>query len=193
MASKTDLTTAQEAFYSALKRSQETVADLRLARTGRRGGTGEMAAVEPSPAMMGRSAFVGEVPQPPRRPRRTPSQLRISAEGMSSNDFRATMLLAKRLRWLGAENETAEIVCLDEGLRFRNGNARFTCKGLQSFWTRAGNEPPPVRYTSESLEQVLDSKPVAVFMDPDKAPAGVRGYIKVVLDEPHVCMLLREE
>jgi hypothetical protein len=192
MAPKTDLPSVQEAFYVALKKSQDTVADLRLARTGKRGGTQEMLAIEPSAEMMGRTMFVAEAQPNGRTPhrRRTPSQMRISAPGMGDDEFQATLQLVKRLRELGTTTG-AEIVCLDEGLRFRNGNAKFTCKGLQSFWTRVGAEPPSIRYTSESLEDVLLTNPVAVFMDPDRVPLVVPGYIQAILEEPYVCMLIR--
>ena len=191
MATKSDLVDAQEAFYAALKRSRETLADLRKSRTGKRGGTAEMIALESSSSeVMGRVTLVTPTPVPRRK---TPSQMRVSAQGMSDNDFAATLLLINRLRVLGEREEKADIVCLDERAQFQNGhNPQFSCKGLQSFWTRTGKEPPVVRYTSAPLGDVLADQPVAIFMNPAKAPEQVRGYIRVVLDEPNVCMFLRE-
>ena len=188
-----DLATAQEAFYSALKRSADTVASLRLARTGHRRGTAEFEAQEPSPQMLGRVALVPEeTASRPARPRRTPSQMRVSSPEMTESEFQATLMLIRRLQQLG-EEEDVEIVCLSKSERFRNGNAKFTCKGLQSFWTRSGKVPPRVYHSDEELPQVIARKPVAIFMDPDLAPCEVSGYIKVVLDEPHFCLLLRAD
>jgi len=199
MAKTTELASAQEDFYAALRKSADTVADLRLARTGRRGGTGEWEAAEVSEAM-GRMALVPNDPSPPptKPMKRTPSQIRISApdvltsEGVSKTDFNAIIMLINRLKALGDE-DTAEIVCLDDGSRIRNGNSKFSCQGIQAFWLRSGKIPPTVRYAvDESLEQAVASRPIAVFICPDRAPVGdVKGYIKVILEDPYVCMFLR--
>lgn len=187
MATKTELATAQEAFYSALKKSAATVASLRLSRTGKRGGTAEIEAVQPNTETMGGGTLVGV------RRKRRPSMMRVSTPEMSESEFQATMMLIRRLQHLENE-ENAEILCIDHGgARFRNGHAKFTCKGLSSFWTRAGKTPPTVIHTKEPLYKVIARDPIAVFMDPDETPDIVTGYIKVILEEPFVCMLIRQD
>jgi hypothetical protein len=118
----------------------------------------------------------------------TPPPLQVSVTGTGS-DFDSILMLMRRLRQLS--DEVGEIVCVDENMDFSNGHGRTTATGFLSFWTRAGKEPPPVRYTNESLEQVLDEQPIAILLDPSKAPEEVSGYIRAVLDDPHVCVLLR--
>jgi hypothetical protein len=145
-----ELGSAQEAFYSALRRSTQTVSELKQSRRA----TQELPALEMD---------------------------------------QATMALVQRLSTLGSSDEAGEILCLAEDLRFRNGAEGFSCAGIQSFWTRAGREAPPVKYTSEPLEDALDRRPVAIFMHPDAAPDNVPGYIQATLSEPHICMLLRED
>ena len=122
---------------------------------------------------------------------RRPSQIRVSVTG-SGSDFQSILLLMRRLKQI-SDMDGGEIVCIDEELDFTNGHGETTCSGFQSFWTRDGKEPPPVRYTNETLEQVLDHKPIAVLMSPANAPGEVSGYIQVVLTDPHVCFLLRRD
>lgn len=192
MATKQDLASAQEAFYSALRQSESTVADMRFARTGSRRGTQETDAVEPPASLASRSATPTKPRFRPLSRRRRLSQIQITAGSKTDSDLQATLMLVKRLCALGSTEGSAEIVCLDNGSRLKVKPAQFTCKGLQGFWTRTGKRPPAVRYTEDTLDQVLDTNPLAIFMDPVLAPDTVPGYIKVVLDDPCVCMLLRE-
>jgi hypothetical protein len=101
-------------------------------------------------------------------------------------------MLLNRLKSL-SDDDHGEIVCIDEKMDFSNGHGKRTCSGVQSFWTRVGKDPPPVRYTSESLGQVLEGHPIAILLAPEKAPEEVSGYIKAVLTDPHVCFMLRRE
>ena len=179
--SKATATAAQEDFYRALKKSMETVATLRKSRA-------------PLTVAMERTSIEEPLDREPtcRVPQRrtlTPSKLKVSVGAHS--DFQAVLMLIRRLSRL-SEAEVGEIVCLDH-VKLSNGhNKAFSCKGLQSFWTRAGKTPPPVRFTEASLKEALNERPVAIFMDPTKAPDKVDGYLRVSLDEPYVCLLLRE-
>lgn len=175
------LGTAQEAFNAALSRSAETVTSLRRRRTRE---TAELPAVN-----MGRLAYE-TAKQPAAVPVRH-NKMRITIPGMNSlTDFDAVIMLIERLSQLSNE-ERGEIICRDRDQLVEDNNG-FTCAGFQSLWTRAGKEPPTVRYTDAPLAQVFDEKPVAVFTDPKDAPENVAGYLRVVLEQPRVCMYLRK-
>jgi len=173
-----ELGSAQEAFALALKHTIETVASLRAQRRRTTKTTAELPVVE-----MG-------MPPPETRGRR-PSKIKVSVTG-SGSDFQSILLLLNRLKQL-SDTGGGEIVCIDENMDFSNGHGRTTSEGVQSFWTRVGKEPPPIRYTSETLEQVLEARPIAILMAPEKAPEEVSGYIVAVLTDPHVCFMLRRD
>jgi len=189
MSEKTEkLGSVQEAFYAALNQSAKHVEQLRKSRLK---STAELPAIT-----MGRATHIPEAPgSEPKEPERKRvrvrnSKLRITIPGLPrGNDFQAIMMLIDRLTRISQE-DNGEIFCLGDASD-RNGTPGFTCSGLQSFWTRAGKEPPKVRHTDAELDIILRLNPVAIFMEPARAPDSVDGYMRVILTDPHVCLLLR--
>ena len=182
---KRTLGSIQEAFYAAVRQSQETAAHLRLTRKALQPvGAGEGTRYAPS-AEFG----VAEHHSKQARYRSKTPTLRISTGGGTS-EFQATKQLIRRLARISEDQ--GEIICL--GRPQPNGPPKgFSCKGLQSFWTREGRTPPELCYTDASLYDVLETNPLAVFMDPAKAPGRVSGYLRVCLTDPRVCLFLREQ
>lgn len=210
MTSKT-MESAQEAFYAALRQSAQTVTDLKRSRLK---GTAELpalqidkegqaqiaaaiAAEEANKAMESASPEQAQEKRSRWRRRRSTSKIHITIpkvhKRQKTSEFEATMALVKRLSTLGSEDEAGEIICLSSGIKDHPSNSGFSCSGIQSFWTRAGRDAPPVMYSEETLQEVLPRRPVAIFVDPAVVPDEVPGYIRAIMTEPLVCMLLREE
>lgn len=101
------------------------------------------------------------------------------------SEFELTVKMTRRLREV--TQAEGRIVC-QTGPSCSKG----ACRSVLALWRRAGEALPEIEHTDKNLTTILEGHPLVVIMRPNEPKKSVKGYIKMTLPDPFICLLLRE-